>query len=220
MDSSAPWAAHWPRPRSPRWPHRPPPPRTPRSPASTVSTDGVLADGWLRTGDLGDVTAGRVHLRGRLKDLIIRGGHNIDPAVIEDALLAHPAVTGAAAVGRPDRTSGEVPVAFVTVSAGTSAEALHAWADEHIFERAARPKRITVVPSLPLTAVGKPFKPALRIEAALARFADDLTEAGLREVTPSAHFVDGRMLVRLEGADSRAAADLLAPYDVVVEVTA
>src|SRR5262249_14199154 len=71
-------------------------------------------DGWLDTGDLGQVDAGGfVYLTGRAKDLIIRGGHNIDPRVIEDALLAHPAVRGAAAVGRPDRHSGEVPVAYV-----------------------------------------------------------------------------------------------------------
>ncbi|GGU48296.1 hypothetical protein [Lentzea flava] len=53
---------------------------------------------------------GFVHLAGRAKDLIIRGGHNIDPALVEDALLAHPAVTAAGAVGRPDVHSGEVPV--------------------------------------------------------------------------------------------------------------
>ena len=64
---------------------------------------GKLVDGWLDTGDLARVDAdGFVHLAGRAKDLIIRGGHNIDPAVIEDALLAHPQVTAAAAVGRPD----------------------------------------------------------------------------------------------------------------------
>ena len=79
-----------------------------------VSRDGVVRDGWLDTGDLGQVDdGGFVYLTGRAKDLIIRGGHNIDPTVIEDALLAHPAVRAAAAVGRPDRHSGEVPVAYV-----------------------------------------------------------------------------------------------------------
>ena len=64
---------------------------------------GKLVDGWLDTGDLARVDDdGFVHLAGRAKDLIIRGGHNIDPAIIEDALLAHPQVTAAAAVGRPD----------------------------------------------------------------------------------------------------------------------
>ena len=80
---------------------------------------GKLRDGWLDTGDLARVDAdGFIHLAGRAKDLIIRGGHNIDPAVIENALLAHPAVTAAQAVGRPDVHAGEVPVAFVTLTPG------------------------------------------------------------------------------------------------------
>ena len=79
-----------------------------------VSPEGVVRDGWLNTGDLGSVDAdGFVYLTGRAKDLIIRGGHNIDPRVIEEALLRHPAVRHAAAVGRPDRHSGEIPVAYV-----------------------------------------------------------------------------------------------------------
>jgi fatty-acyl-CoA synthase len=60
---------------------------------------GTGVDGWLDTGDLARVdTDGYAQVTGRAKDLIIRGGHNIDPAMIEDALLLHPAVTGAAAV--------------------------------------------------------------------------------------------------------------------------
>ena len=82
---------------------------------------GKLRDGWLETGDLARVDAdGFVHLTGRAKDLIIRGGHNIDPAVIESVLLAHPAVTAAQAVGRPDVHAGEVPVAFVTLAPGAA----------------------------------------------------------------------------------------------------
>jgi fatty-acyl-CoA synthase len=77
-----------------------------------VSRGDMVRDGWLNTGDLGHLDAdGFVYLTGRAKDLIIRGGHNIDPRVIEEGLLSHPAVTAAAAVGRPDRHSGEVPVA-------------------------------------------------------------------------------------------------------------
>jgi fatty-acyl-CoA synthase len=110
---------------------------------------------------------GFIHLAGRAKDLIIRGGHNIDPAVIEDALLAHPAVTGAQAVGRPDLHSGEVPVAFVTLARGADAtpEELHAWAAEHVPEQAAAPKTVTVLDELPVTHVGKHYKPALRAKA-------------------------------------------------------
>ena len=107
-----------------------------------VSRDGIVRDGWLDTGDLGQVDdGGFVYLTGRAKDLIIRGGHNIDPRVIEDALLAHPSVRAAAAVGRPDRHSGEVPVAYV-VPAGPGPfdeTELLAWAGTAIGEAAARP---------------------------------------------------------------------------------
>lgn len=141
---------------------------------------GALVDGWLDTGDLAMVDAdGFVHLRGRAKDLIIRGGHNIDPATIEDALLDHPDVTGAAAVGRPDAHAGEIPVAYVTLTpaAAVSAEELRAWVSDRVPERAAAPKLVTVVTDLPLTAIGKPYKVPLRADA--ARVAVHDTVAGL-----------------------------------------
>ena len=107
----------------------------PRLGGPRVSREGAVRDGWLDTGDLGSVDAdGFVYLAGRAKDLIIRGGHNIDPRVIEDALLRHPGVRGAAAVGRPDRHSGEVPVAYIVPAGpGPFDEAgLLAWAgDRH-----------------------------------------------------------------------------------------
>lgn len=124
---------------------------------------------WLNTGDLARIDAdGYLWLTGRAKDLIIRGGHNIDPAVIEDALARHPAVLLAAAVGRPDAHAGEVPVAFVQLRPGADvdeATLLH-FAEEAIAERAARPKSVRILPALPLTAVGKIFKPELRRMAA------------------------------------------------------
>ena len=103
---------------------------------------GKLADGWLDTGDLARIDPdGFVYLAGRAKDLIIRGGHNIDPAVVEDALLAHPQVTAAGAVGRPDAHAGEVPVAYVTLASGAAVteDELHAWAAARVTERAAIP---------------------------------------------------------------------------------
>jgi fatty-acyl-CoA synthase len=144
--------------------------------AGYVTADGIdpgdkVRDGWLDTGDLGSVDAdGFLTLAGRAKDLIIRGGHNIDPAVIEDALLAHPQVTGAGAVGRPDAHAGEVPVAYVTLTpeADLDEQALIAWATERVPERAAAPKHVEILAEIPLTAVGKPFKPELRRRAAEA----------------------------------------------------
>jgi len=150
---------------------------------------GKLRGGWLDTGDLARVDDdGFVHLVGRAKDLIIRGGHNIDPAVIENALLAHPAVTAALAVGRPDVHAGEVPVAFVTLApdASISSEELRAWASDRVPEQAAAPKTVTVLDALPVTLVGKPFKPALRAEAAREAIAEALrgvpTVTGVRGV--------------------------------------
>jgi fatty-acyl-CoA synthase len=169
-----------------------------------VSRDGVGRDGWLDTGDLGSVDAdGFVYLTGRAKDLIIRGGHNIDPRVIEDALLAHPAVRAAVAVGRPDRHSGEIPVAYV-VPAGPGRfdeTSLLNWADTAIGEAAARPKRIHPVDAIPLTSVGKQFKPALAADAAVRAITDALAAAGLPDAQTTANHQDGRLVVTVTGAD-------------------
>lgn len=139
---------------------------------------GKLVDGWLDTGDLARIDEdGYVFITGRAKDLIIRGGHNIDPASIEDALLAHADVTGAAAVGRPDVHAGEVPVAYVTVAAGSSVTPVQLmdWAAGHVAEKAAAPKHVEIRDQLPVTDVGKPHKLPLRADATrdeLARALD------------------------------------------------
>ena len=128
-------------------------------------------DGWLATGDLGFIDAqGRLHLSGRSKDLIIRGGHNIDPKTIEDALGAHPAVQLCAAVGAPDAYAGELPVVFATLIPGavvTEAELL-AFVSERVDEPPARPKSVTILDTMPMTNVGKIYKPDLRVLAAAA----------------------------------------------------
>ncbi len=119
---------------------------------------------WFNTGDLGRRDAdGFFWLSGRKKELIIRGGHNIDPKSIEEVLAGHPAVALCAAVGRPDAYAGEVPVAYVQLRTGSEAsvEELQAYAAQHISERAAVPKALHILPALPVTAVGKIFKPAL-----------------------------------------------------------
>lgn len=130
---------------------------------------GIWTDGnWFNTGDLGRVDAdGYIWLTGRSKDLIIRGGHNIDPQMIEEALHKHPAVAMAAAVGKPDEKAGELPVVYVQLKPGAQASEaeLLAHAAEHIPERAAIPKDAWIIDAIPLTAVGKTFKPALRFDA-------------------------------------------------------
>jgi acyl-CoA synthetase (AMP-forming)/AMP-acid ligase II len=119
---------------------------------------------WLNTGDLGRVDAeGYFWLVGRKKELIIRGGHNIDPRTIEEVLHQHPSVALAAAVGRPDVRAGELPIAYVQLRPGAQASTheLREFAESRIGERAAWPKQLRVVVALPMTAVGKIFKPAL-----------------------------------------------------------
>jgi fatty-acyl-CoA synthase len=132
-----------------------------------------LADGWLDSGDLGRLDAeGYVWLTGRSKDLIIRGGHNIDPVIIEEALNRHPAVETAAAVGLPDSYAGELPMAFVQLRPGASAteEELREFCRREIPERAAVPVQVVPIPIMPLTGVGKIYKPALRLQAAQRAF--------------------------------------------------
>lgn len=160
---------------------------------------GKLHDGWLDTGDLACVDGeGFVHLTGRAKDLIIRGGHNIDPTVIEEALLSHPEVNGAAAVGRLDVHSGEVPVAYVTVNPGAAVTEpeLLAWAAEHVSERMAAPKSVTILDALPVTAVGKSYKLGLRADAAEKALTEALAvlAAGISVTT---EIDDGTVTARL-----------------------
>ena len=184
-----------------------------------VSREGIVRDGWLDTGDLGMVDAGGfVYLTGRAKDLIIRGGHNIDPRVIEDGLLAHPAVRAAVAVGRPDRHSGEVPVAYVVPAGlGRFDEAdLLAWAGTAIDEAAARPKRIYPVTEIPVTAVGKPFKPALSADAAGRAITEALAAAGLADARVTAAYEDGRLVVTVTGADPGRVQDAVAGFALTV----
>lgn len=130
---------------------------------------GIWVDGdWFNTGDLGRMDAdGYIWLTGRSKDLIIRGGHNIDPQMIEEALHGHPAVAMAAAVGKPDEKAGELPVVYVQLKPGQQASEaeLLAHAADHVPERAAVPKDVWIIDALPVTAVGKTFKPTLRHDA-------------------------------------------------------
>ncbi len=148
-----------------------------------------IEGGWFSTGDLGSIDdAGYLMLCGRAKDLIIRGGHNIDPSMIEDALAQHPAVAMAAAIGQPDRHAGELPVAYVALKSGerpTAAELL-AFARTTMPERAAVPVRIEVLSSLPLTAVGKVSKTHLRLLAIEHVMLDALAVAGLDGVRATA----------------------------------
>jgi fatty-acyl-CoA synthase len=149
--------------------------------ARTARTD----DGWLITGDLGRIDEdGYVFVTGRAKDIIIRGGHNIDPALIEEPLLQSADVLHAAAVGKPDSYAGELPVAYVQLVPGSQATPgeLMAFLSARVAEKAAMPKEILIVDRLPLSDIGKPMKPALRRDLAERTFRAVLAEStGLSE---------------------------------------
>lgn len=144
----------------------------------------LTTDGFLRTGDLGRLDAdGYIWITGRTKDLIIRSGHNIDPSQIEEALMQHPDVAFAGAIGQPDARAGEVPAVYVELRQGavaTVAELL-AKARDGISEPAAVPKHLEIVPELPKTAVGKIFKPDLR-RRAITRVFDEALQAAALDV--------------------------------------
>ena len=138
-------------------------------------------EGWLNTGDLGRQDAdGYFWLTGRTKELIIRGGHNIDPAAIEDPLYRLPGVQVAAAVGRPDPHAGEVPVAYVQLQedADLSEAQIFEYLKDEIGERAAVPKEVYIVDEIPLTPVGKIFKPSLRWQSIQRVYQSELQALG------------------------------------------
>jgi len=175
---------------------------------ATGSPDAPFVEpGWVNSGDLGRVDAnGYLWITGRAKDLIIRGGHNIDPLGIEEVFYDHPAVLVAALVGEPDAYAGELPVAYVQLKDGMRAEAseLQQWAAGRTPERAAVPVHVYIVDNIPLTAVGKVFKPALRYDATermVRRVLAPVAAAGGGiEASVAAHPQHGTLLtVRVSG---------------------
>jgi fatty-acyl-CoA synthase len=139
-----------------------------------ASAKAFTPDGWLRTGDLGELTAdGRLRMSGRLKDVFRVGGENVAPAEVEEVLLAHPAVETAQVIGVPDQRLGEVPCAYVTVKSGASVseEELADWCKARCANfRVPRYLRIVKdFEAIGMTASGKVQKTKLR-EHALREF--------------------------------------------------
>ncbi|HEY8050657.1 MAG TPA: acyl-CoA synthetase [Ramlibacter sp.] len=178
--------------------------------------DAFIEPGWVNSGDLGRLDeAGYLWITGRAKDLIIRGGHNIDPAPVEEILFRHPAVAFAAVVGEPDAYAGELPVAYVQPKAGMhpDAEELKAFVGQNTPERAATPVHVYVVDTMPLTGVGKVFKPQLRWDAAerkVKAMLADLEQGGVHvAVKAASHPVHGNLItVTLRGGGAATEAEV------------
>lgn len=125
---------------------------------------------WLSSGDLGAFDeGGQLQLLGRSKDVIIRSGHNIDPAGIEEAAYLHPGIRHAAAVGMPDAYAGEIPVLFVVPHNDANLSDLEAVVAAGIVEPPARPRLIVEIDEMPLTPVGKIERFRLRQRATIIK---------------------------------------------------
>lgn len=128
------------------------------------ATAATIKDGWLYTGDIGYLDEdGYLYVVDRKKDLIIRGGFNVFPRDVEDALLEHPAVAMAGVVGRPDKAKGEEVVAFVSLKPGveTTEDELIAFSKSKL-SAYKYPREVHIVPAVPLTPVMKVDRKVLR----------------------------------------------------------
>jgi acyl-CoA synthetase (AMP-forming)/AMP-acid ligase II len=127
----------------------------------------IDADGWLRTGDMGQIDqAGRLRILDRLKDIVVVGGFNAYPAEIEHVLLGHPAIAEAAVVAAPDARQGEVCAAFVVLNPGAALTLpeLSAWLRERLANFKV-PRHLFVEDALPRTPLGKVQKFLLKEKA-------------------------------------------------------
>jgi cyclohexanecarboxylate-CoA ligase len=131
-----------------------------------AATRAALDRGWYRTGDLATIDPdGWLTIVGRKKDLVIRGGENIVPGVVEAALEAHPSVRQAVVVGEPDERLGERVCAFVVADPSFTLAECRAWFASRGLARFTTPERVVVLDALPLLPMGKPDRAALRARA-------------------------------------------------------
>jgi acyl-CoA synthetase (AMP-forming)/AMP-acid ligase II len=130
------------------------------NPQATAAT--IDPDGWLHTGDVGRVDEeGRVFITDRVKELIKYKGFQVAPAELEALLASHPAVADVAVVGGPDEEAGEVPAAFLVMSADASDVELMAWVAERVAPHK-RIRRVERVEAIPRSPAGKILRRELR----------------------------------------------------------
>lgn len=152
---------------------------------TAAGTVGVPENHEVISGDLGMIGEdGQLRLLGRSKDVIIRGGHNIDPAMIEDAAYAHSDIRQAGAVSMPDAYAGELPVLYVALHAGAqlSPDEISTFVGSRIAEPPARPRYVCILPELPLTPFGKIARFRLRQLAVQTRVAELLKDFPVDEI--------------------------------------
>lgn len=132
------------------------------------ATEAVFVDGALRTGDVGYLDEdGYLFIVDRIKDLILCGGYNVYPRVIEDALYEHPAVAEAVVIGVPDAYRGQAPKAFVAFKPGMVAETQELCDFLTVrLNKIEMPREIEIRASLPKTLIGKLSKKELVAEEA------------------------------------------------------
>lgn len=129
-----------------------------------LNEDAFTTDGWFRTGDLASIEGGAITIRGRSKDIIVRGGENISAKEVEDLLYLHADVEDVAVVAMPDPVMVERACAFVVPREGThpDVESLGTWLGAQGLATQKRPERVELVDELPRTASGKIQKFVLR----------------------------------------------------------
>ncbi len=177
-----------------------------------------IEDGWFNTGDLGYLDENDcLFLSGRAKDLIIRSGHNIDPELIEEPINSHPDVVTSVAIGLPDAYTGELPMAYVVRVKGStlSEQELIDYAAGIISERAAIPKRIDFIDEMPLTAVGKIFRPTLRQRISEEVVNKLLDGAGIEATVTSENEKKRGLVIKIATQDKSqidAVQDLVKPF--------
>lgn len=186
-----------------------------------IDTEG---ERWLNTGDLGYFDEDNFYyLTGRKKELIIRGGHNIDPKWIEEPVYQFDGVAVCAAIGKPDIYAGELPILYVQPKPGVQLDvaALQDYCDKAIGERAARPKEIHIIEQIPLTPVGKVFKPNLKRLANVAAVKSLLDQQDIAADISTPDHAKFGFITRIEVADRSqlaAAKQLIGQLVIATEV--